>query len=108
MKITERKEIKCVRIENVIVGRKCDVCGGTIEKVKVPATVYPEYNYFVIHTWHNDWGNDSRDSHEYYDACCPECVMQFVKKYIGGSYDHPVNSEEIEISHVRTLEDGAD
>lgn len=103
MKITERKEVTHVTVDEVIVGRKCDICGSDIRKTDL-ATIY---NYFVIHTWHSDWGYDSVDSHEYRDACCPDCVMKFAKEYIEDAFERPYNTHEIEIEHVRTLEDGA-
>ena len=106
MKIEEVKEVKKVTIESVIVGRECDICGNVIEIVKRAGNI-PQYNYFVIHTWHHDWGNDSIDSHKYYDACCPECVMNFTKKYVQDSYDNMFNSHSIEIEHVRSLQEGA-
>ena len=103
MKITEKKEVTHVTVDEVIVGRKCDICGKQIERIK-----YYGYNYFLIHTWHNDWGNDSIESHEYMDACCPECVMKFAESYLSDAYKKPVNTHAIEIEHIRTLEDGAD
>jgi len=105
MKVEERKEVVRKTIEAVIVGRKCDVCGADIMPVKGP-NVFTQYNYFVIHTHHHDWGNDSVDSHEYFDACCPECVMKFTNEYIKDAYDRMFNSHEIEIIHVRSLENG--
>ena len=102
MKITEDKEVIKKRIESVIIGRKCDICGKPIEELR-----HYGYNYFLIHTWHNDWGNDSIDSHEYKDACCPECVIKFTESYISDAYKKPINSRAIEIVHVRTLENGA-
>ena len=99
-----------VRHETVV-ERKCDICKRMIEPIEIVNWGGKQgklYNYFTIHTWHNDWGNDSVDSHEYLDACRPECVMQYVAEYIGESYKHEVNTHEIEISHVRTMEDGAD
>ena len=103
MQIVERKEVTHVTVDEVIVGRKCDICGKNIEKPRGERN----YNYFVIHTWHSDWGNDSIDSHQYYDACCPKCVMKFTKEYIEQSFSERTNTKEIEISHVRTLSDGA-
>lgn len=103
MQIVERKEVTHVTVDEVIIGRKCDICGKDIEKTNDERS----YNYFVIHTWHSDWGYDSIDSHKYYDACCPECVMEFTKEYIEKSFAQRTNSREIEISHVRTLSDGA-
>lgn len=102
MRITERKEVTRVEVEEVIVGRKCDICGSEIKKHKEYG-----YNYFVIHTWHHDWGNDSIESHEYRDACCPDCVMTFTKDYINESYETVSNTREIEIEHVQSLEQGA-
>lgn len=101
MKITEKKEVTHVSVDEVIVGRKCDICGKNIEKRN------GFYNYFVIHTWHHDWGNDSIESHRHYDACCPECVMKFTQEYVGNSFADSFNTEEIEISHTRSLNDGA-
>ena len=101
MKITEKKEVTHVTVDEVIVGRKCDICGKSIEKTGA------FYNYFVIHTWHHDWGNDSIESHRYKVACCPECVMKFTQEYVEESFTRPCNSREMEISHVRWLNDGA-
>ena len=102
MKITERKEVTHVEIKDVIIGRKCDICGGNITESKSGG-----YNYFLIHTWHNDWGNDSIDSHEYMDACSPECVMKFTEEYVRDSFIRKSNTKSIEIEHVMSLADGA-
>lgn len=104
MGIVETKEVTQVKLEKVLVGRKCDICGRNIDVSRSDNT---SYNYFVIHTWHYDWGNDSIDSHEYLDACCPECVMKFTKDYIERSYERIYNTKRIEITHVRSLEAGA-
>ena len=106
MRIVEKKEVTTVKVEEVIVGRKCDICNRDIEPVH-PGAKYPEYNYFVIHTWHDDWGNDSVDSHERKDACCPECVMHYVKGYVEEAHKESRNSKVIEITHVRDLKEGA-
>ena len=108
MKIEERKEIVKKTVESVIVGRKCDVCGSEITEFISGGLPRGQYNYFAIRTWHNDWGNDSVESHEYYDACSPECVMKFAKLYIEGAYKNVTNTHNIEISHVRCLADGAE
>lgn len=52
-------------------------------------------------------GNDSIDSHEYFDACCPECAMKFAKDYIQDSFNRMFNSRTIEIKHVRSLSEGS-
>lgn len=102
MRIIERKKVTHVEVEDVIIGRKCDICGSSITESKREGC-----NYFLIHTWHNDWGNDSVDSHEYKDACSPECVMKFTGEYVRDSFIRKFNTESIEIEHVRSLADGA-
>lgn len=102
MRIIERKKVTHVEVEDVIIGRKCDICGSNITESEREG-----YNYFLIHTWHNDWGNDSIDSHEYKDACSPECVMKFTEEYVRDSFIRKFNTKSIEIEHVRSLADGA-
>ena len=105
MRITETKEVTHVEVEDVLIGRKCDICGKDILPLK---GIYSEqYNYFKITTHHSDWDMDSVYSWEYFDACCPECVMKFTEKYIKDAFDKHTNSKEIEIEHVRCLENGA-
>jgi len=99
MKITERKEVTHTQIDEIVIGRKCDVCKRNIKIDEFNG----HYNYFKIHTWHNDWGNDSIDSHDYFDACCPECVIKFTEKYIKDAFENPLNSRQIEIKHSRCL-----
>ena len=91
MKIEERKEVTRTTVESVLVGRKCDFCGKDVNP----------RNYFVIATHHSDWGNDSVDSWEYKDACCPECVMPFTQTYVADAYKNDCNTHVIEIRHVR-------
>lgn len=57
---------------------QCDKC-----KRKIVASDHNEKDtmYIKVHTWHNDWGNDSVDSHEYYDFC-NVCAIEFVSSYI--------------------------
>ena len=105
MRIIERKEVTHVEVEDVLIGRKCDICGKEILPLK--EAYKGQYNYFTIATHHNDWGNDSVDSWEYKDACCPDCVMTFTESYILKAYDRFTNSKEIEIKHCRTLGQGS-
>ena len=107
MKITEEKKVVKEVIEDVIVGRKCNICKRAITPVELNFSS-KQYNYFLIITHHNDWGNDSGDSYEEYDACSPECVMAFTSKYVVEAYDELYNTKTIEIKHIRTLEEGAD
>lgn len=105
MRITERKEQTITQVTDVLIARKCDICGKMIEKVEHRGWG-DLYNYFLITTHHNDWGNDSIDSYEYYDACCPDCVIKFTEKYVREAQEGP-NSKEIEIKHVNSLSGGA-
>ena len=57
---------------------ECDECAK-----KIVAGVYDSDStrYIRVHTWHNDWGNDSVESHKYYDLCL-ECAAKFVSSHI--------------------------
>lgn len=71
---------------------RCDMCNKKI----LPCDTYKsdKSDYIRVHTWHNDWGNDSVESHEYYDLC-KECAKEFVADYI----EHCDGSEELELEH---------
>lgn len=49
-RIIERKEVTKVQVEDVLIGRKCDICGKDI----LPFEHDDGYNYFYISTHHND------------------------------------------------------
>lgn len=103
MKITERKEVTVTQIENVLIGRKCDFCGKDI-------LVDPRiqcHNYFRITTHHSDWGNDSIESYQDYDACSADCAIQCAERYLKAAEQSGINTKTIEIVHVRNLDDGA-
>lgn len=110
MRITERKEQTITQVTDVLIARKCDICGKIIEKVKHECWggTGDLYNYFLITTHHNDWGNDSIESYEHYDACCPDCVIKFTEKYVREAQERPgiINSKAIEIEHVNSLSAG--
>lgn len=91
MNITEKKTVE--RVEEVVVGKKCDFCGRMVDK----------HNFFHVTTSHHDWGNDSIDSYEYMDACCPACALEFAEEYIKDAYNSPINTKCIEIKHCRGL-----
>lgn len=84
------KEVK--QIEEVKDKVICDGC----EK-----EIIEENGYFHVCTHHHDWGNDSIDSLETYDFCCPECLYKFAMPYIQDSYEDPCNTKEIEIEHMK-------
>ena len=83
------RDMKQVIVKEVVVGKKCDVCFTDIP---------PKHPYYEITTHHRDWGNDSVDSYEHHDACCPECAMKFAKKYMTDSWGWK-NTQAIEIEH---------
>lgn len=71
---------------------RCDGCGKKI--MPYDYRTRKDASYVHIHTWHNDWGNDSVDSHEYGDYC-KECAKSFVSAYV----DKMNGSEELELKH---------
>lgn len=84
----ERKEvIKTVREIEYI---RCDNCGKKI----LPDRYKRDNDYVHVHTWHNDWGNDSCESHEHRDYC-KECATKIIAKYISDMN----GSEELEVTH---------
>ena len=91
--------VKTVVEKECVVLKKCDACGKDIpptsRKWSVDRKVTP---YFHITTHHDDWGEDSIESYEYLDACCPECAMKIACEYIGKLFDEN-NSRKIEIAH---------
>ena len=97
MRIEETKSVTTTSVQKVLIARRCDVCENQID----------DDNYFRIETYHNDWRNDSIDSHEEYDACCPECVMKFTENYVKEAYANKYNTRAIEVEHVRGLPSGA-
>lgn len=102
MRRTEEKEVIRKEIEEVTTGRFCDFCNKEILPVNGK-----RYDYFYITTSHSDWGNDSVDSYEHFDACSVECALGLTEKYLK-SINGFMNTGEIDIEHANLLEDGAD
>lgn len=102
MRIVEEKEVVKRSVEKVTIGRICDCCR---EEIKPDRQLL--YNYFRVVTSHHDWGNDSIDSIESYDACCAECAWTMAKVYLEEA-EKDRNTMEIEIEHVCRLNDGTD
>ena len=70
---------------------RCDKCHKKI----TPCRYKEDQNRYVnVHTWHNDWGNDSIESHRYHDYC-PECAKEVVAEYI----EKMDGTEELELSN---------
>ena len=108
MRITERKEVVHTKVEEVTIGRICDYCGKEIKPIDTYRPNSDEYNYFYICTHHHDWGNDSIESYESFDACSPECALKLAEAYLKEAHKNYCNTKEIEISHVRSLSSGTD
>ena len=86
----QEKEIKVASVR-VIDYIRCDGCGKKI----IPTRYISESSIYIhIRTWHNDWGNDSIDSHEHGDYC-KQCAKVFVNKY----FDEMQGTEEIHFEH---------
>ena len=69
------KETRVIqRIEREIEYIRCDKCHKKI----LPGDYDDEKScYIQIHNWHNDWGNDNIESHEYADYC-KDCAKDIV------------------------------
>ena len=106
MRISEKKEVTEIKIKDVPVGMICDCCGKPILPVEKRGETNV-YNFFYVCTSHNDWGNDSIDSVEGFDACSPDCATKMAGAYLKKVYSR-WNTCEIEISHVRSINDGTD
>lgn len=55
--------------------RYCDVCDKEIKNNK---------SYWHL-TTHEDWGNDSIDSYEYFDICSENCMREKFEEYLKDS-----------------------
>lgn len=88
-------EVKTKSVRKVLYIR-CDGCGKKI----MPSKFRNEKSSYVyIHTWHNSWGNDSIDSHEYGDYC-KECAKTFLSQYI----DEMKSTADLELEHKHLWE----
>jgi len=57
--------------KKMVTGVKCDVCGKEYENED-----------FSISFHHDEWGNDSIDSYEYFDTCSFNCFIKKIKEII--------------------------
>lgn len=53
----------------------CDVC-----KREITAN-----SFWKLTTHHNDWGNDSIESYEYFDICSADCLREKFNEYVKDS-----------------------
>lgn len=79
--------------ENTLVSETmlCDICGKEIPN---------GHGYWHLHTFHNDWGNDSCESSESFDLCSPECLKAKFDEYCKDSNDD-YNTMEFDVEHTR-------
>lgn len=68
----------------------CDIC----KKTEITG------HHWSVHTFHSDWGNDSIDSHEYFDVCSIECLQQKLDEYVKES-NNGYNTQEIIVEHKK-------
>ena len=77
-KLSKEAEQVVVRTRRRVVGVECDIC----KRLIAPAGYREDSSrYFEVTTGHHDWGNDSCESIEHFDIC-PNCVGDFVTKYV--------------------------
>lgn len=70
---TETRKVAVCTEGNLI----CDACGKNIDIFKTK-----QRSFYHIESGHNEWGNDSIDSIEDLDACCDECLITLVNKWM--------------------------
>ena len=84
----DTKEVICRKVRK-LEGIKCDICHN---ELRVPYSkdgqcTRPYPQYFKVTTGHNDWGNDSIESYEYFDVCSSECLRKKFEEYVEDSGD---------------------
>lgn len=93
------KTKKTIVIRDCVIGKKCDICGKEIPPTAIPHRYgEPVYDYYSVTTHHYDWGNDSVDSYDYFDACSPDCVNKLWEEYIRDS-SRKQNTMCIDVQH---------
>ena len=93
------KAKKILVVRDCVVGKMCDVCGKEIPPTAIPHRCgEPIHDYYEVTTHHNDWGNDSVDSYEHFDACSPGCACKLWERYIRESAG--MNTMCIEVEHI--------
>jgi hypothetical protein len=97
MRKTEKKEVTSK--QEVTIGYKCDCCGKEINATQLPN----EWHNFNSH--HDEWGNDSIDSYEYYDVCSPKCYRDKMIQIVEGEYKNRkwATIDEKDIQFARLL-----
>ena len=82
------KEVERIINDEVLESVTCDICNARIGKGVL---------YFDITTGHYEWGNDSCESIESFQACCSECLKRFIDndfaKMLEGYHSAYINVE---------------
>ena len=99
MTIWEEKEI-IVKNTKVRAAIKCDICGKIIAD-----RTHGSDMYFQVHMSHEDWGNDSVDSVEYFDVCSQGCLRPLIEKYLDYSIDSNTYHLEVQQDYCRKMRD---
>ena len=92
MSLERRYEIKTHTVTETLVveeWRVCDICQKKIESD----------SYWKLTTHHNDWGNDSHESYEYFDVCSKKCLAEKFEEYLKDS-DNDINTMCFEVERV--------
>ena len=58
----------------------CDGCGKTVSE--------EQDDWYCFSSYHEDWGNDSIESQEYWDACSGACYLKVVRKVVDDYGEH--------------------
>ena len=92
--VKEMKEVMVCKEGKLI----CDAC-----KKEIDITKQNEIYYHVC-SGHNEWGNDSVDSVESFDACSDGCLITLVKEWLkkwGGYNTAYINIERQETWYLK-------
>ena len=79
MKSTVKQQVTVEK--EIDVGVVCDGCGKEIRNKNNMNERIARLPYYEVTTHHNDWGNDSVDSYEYFDFCSLDCMLPHMRTY---------------------------
>ena len=95
MSIKKEYEVKTHTVTERVCTKEtmyCDVCNSVIDDNGA---------YWELTTGHNDWGNDSVDSIEYFDICSDACLKAKFVEYAKESGASEWNTMYFETERVR-------
>ncbi len=72
MEIKEQQPV--TSFQNITIGYECDICKKKVEGKERPK----DWHHFEHH--HEQWGNDSGDSYDWFDVCSPKCYFAQLEK----------------------------